>query len=95
MTPMADSLDSINKTLARDLSISSDETKLDSASSTLAEAEAHDGRLREDISPAPSPADEIPSSDDATPEPSSPETRIPVIVTDDISPDPRGKRRSL
>jgi hypothetical protein len=95
MTPMVDSLDSINKSLARDLSISSDETKLDSASLTLAEAEPHDGRLQEDVSPAPSPAEEIPSSDDATPEPSSPETRIPVIVTDDVPADPRGKRRSL
>ncbi|KAL3490513.1 hypothetical protein BJX62DRAFT_137568 [Aspergillus germanicus] len=95
MTPMVDSLDSINKSLARDLSISSDETKLDSAPPTLAEAKPHDGRLREDISPAPSPAEEIPSSDDATPEPSSPESRIPVIVTDDIPADPRGKRRSL
>ncbi|KAL2802385.1 universal stress protein family domain protein [Aspergillus granulosus] len=100
MAPVGDSLHSLSKSLATDLSISSDETKTDSASSTLADSEQHNGQLREDISPGPGstplPTEEIPSSDDTTPEPSSPKTRIPVIVTDDDIPvDHWGKRRSL
>ncbi|KAL2872524.1 universal stress protein [Aspergillus lucknowensis] len=99
LTPMIDSLDSINKSPAMDLSISSDEARLDHTSSALSESEYYDRRLQKDISPGasdtPTPEEEIPRSDDTTPEPSSPEVSIPVIVTEDTPTNPQAKRRSL
>ncbi|KAL4913288.1 hypothetical protein BDW62DRAFT_168006 [Aspergillus aurantiobrunneus] len=96
MTPMAESLDTINKTLATDLSISSDDTRPDEESSTPLQESSSDDKLPKELSPAdsdgPSPVDEVARSDQPAPESTSPEVNIPVIVTDDLPDDTKGKR---
>ncbi|KAL4880682.1 hypothetical protein BJY04DRAFT_69779 [Aspergillus karnatakaensis] len=89
--PMAESLEAINKSLTRDLSISSDDSKGDSL---IQDANAEAQEPTPVASGTPSPPGEISRSDDTTPEP-SPEVKIPVIMADDIPINPHGKRRSL
>ncbi|KAL5343837.1 hypothetical protein BJX70DRAFT_1253 [Aspergillus crustosus] len=98
--PMAESLEAINKSLTRDLSISSDESKGDVAYSAIPqENNSDDDQQAEDPTPVASdpasPAEEISRSDNTTPEPTGPEVKIPVILADDIPVNPQGKRRSL
>ncbi|KAL4923075.1 universal stress protein [Aspergillus undulatus] len=96
--PMAQSLEAINRSLQRDLSVSSDETKGDGESSTLPGDNSSDDRLPKDPLPASdtsSPAEEVPAEDGQPSLPASPEVNIPVIVTDDIPDEAKAKRQSL
>jgi hypothetical protein len=98
--PMAASLEAINESLTRNLSISSDESKAEASfSTTLAQENNSDDMLAQEPTPVDSdtasPAGEIPRSDNTTPEPTSSEVKIPVILADDIPINPQGKRRSL
>lgn len=100
MTPMADSLEAINKSLARDLSISSDDTKGDGETSTPLPGEnSSDDKLPDEIpapaSDTPSPEGETVGSDQPTPDTTDPEVKIPVIVTDEVQDETKNKRRSL
>lgn len=97
---MADSLEAINKSLARDLSISSDDTRGDGETSTPIPGEnSSDDKLPEEIpvpaSDTPSPEGEPVGSDQPTLDTTSPEASIPVIVTDDVQDEAKNKRRSL
>ncbi|KAL4785792.1 hypothetical protein BJX76DRAFT_161714 [Aspergillus varians] len=90
LTPMAESLEAINKSLARDLSVSSDDTKADGESSTaLHQENSHEDKFPKDTSPAasdtPSSVEEGLSSDQPTLEHTNSEIKIPVIVTDDVT----------
>ncbi|KAL2834232.1 hypothetical protein BDW59DRAFT_137555 [Aspergillus cavernicola] len=92
LTPMVDSLEAINRSLATELSISSDESKVVQA---LRMENADDDKLKETTPTASdiaSPVEDRLRSDEATPEP---DPNIPVIVTDDIPTDTERKRRSL
>lgn len=97
---MADSLEAINKSLARDLSISSDDTKGDGETSTPLPGEnSSDDKLPDEIpvpaSDTPSPEGETVGSDQPTPDTTDPEVKIPVIVTDEVQDETKNKRRSL
>ncbi|KAL3469156.1 hypothetical protein BJX99DRAFT_241972 [Aspergillus californicus] len=104
LTPMDDSLEAINRSLAADPSISANGSKVDPDGE-----ERDDGRLLKDITPTgsetASPTEETLGSEEATPQPASPNSNIPVIVTDgapgdsdsetDTTTPTEKKRRSL
>ncbi|KAL4958508.1 hypothetical protein BDW69DRAFT_153721 [Aspergillus filifer] len=95
--PMAQSLEAINRSLQRDLSIPSDETKVDGDSPTPPAENSYDDRLPKDPLPASdtsSPVDKDPATE-KFPGPASPDVNIPVIVTDGIPEEAKAKRRSL
>ncbi|KAL4860745.1 hypothetical protein BDV12DRAFT_181172 [Aspergillus spectabilis] len=101
LDPMAESLEAIDKSLTRNLSISSDESKAEAPFSTTLPQEnnSDDDKIAQEPTPVASdtasPAGEISRSDNTTPEPTSSEVNIPVILADDIPINPQGKRRSL
>ncbi|KAL4749283.1 hypothetical protein BDW72DRAFT_136382 [Aspergillus terricola var. indicus] len=85
-TPVPDSLEAINKTLASDLSIASDEMR------TNGNIDKSPKEISSPASDTPSPVD---GSNDSTPEPTHSEVNIPVIVTDGVASDTKTKRRSV
>lgn len=92
LTPMAESLEAINNSLTRKLSISSDETKGDEETpATQPRESSSDEKLSKDSSPSSSDN----PSDQPTPESETPEMNIPTIVADDLPNDAQKKRRSL
>ncbi|KAL6238647.1 hypothetical protein BDW75DRAFT_4772 [Aspergillus navahoensis] len=86
LTPVPDSLEAINKTLASDLSIASNDTK------TNGNVDKSPNEKTSAASDTPSPVDR---PNDPTQEPTSPEVNIPVIVTDGVANDTKTKRRSV
>ncbi|KAL4807268.1 hypothetical protein BDV18DRAFT_137253 [Aspergillus unguis] len=94
LTPMAESLEAINNSLQRKLSISSDDTKGDEETlTTLPRESSSDEKLSKETTPSSSDA----PSEQPTPDSETPDINIPVIVTDDAADtkETQSKRRSL
>ncbi|KAL4910341.1 hypothetical protein BDW74DRAFT_51013 [Aspergillus multicolor] len=85
LTPMADSLETINKSLASDLSLADD-------GKANGNVDKSPNDLLSPFNDIISPED---GSDEPTPEARSPEVNIPLIVTDDAPDEPKTKHRSL